>query len=105
LPDDPSPLEFQVADPEVLRQRLTDAGLKNVAVDTTHAERVEFRSGHKMWNWVLGSNPMAGMIVGELTDDQQATVQQLLDGMLRERSGGNGPAVLTAPLNIGVGTK
>jgi hypothetical protein len=25
--------------------------------------------------------------------------------MLRERSGGNGPAVLTAPLNIGVGTK
>ena len=30
---------------------------------------------------------------------------QVLDGMLRERSGGNGPAVLTAPLNIGVGTK
>jgi hypothetical protein len=58
-----------------------------------------------MWNWVLGSNPMAGMIVGDLTDDQQATVRQLLDGMLRERTGGNGPAVLTAPLNIGVGTK
>jgi hypothetical protein len=89
----------------VLRQRLTDAGLKNVAVDTTHAGRVEFRSGHEMWNWVLGSKPMAGMIVGDLTDDQQATVRQLLDEMLRERSGGNGHAVLTAPLNIGVGTK
>jgi hypothetical protein len=48
---------------------------------------------------------MAGMIVGDLTDDQQATVRQVLDGMLRERTGGNGPAVLTAPLNIGVGTK
>ena len=32
-------------------------------------------------------------------------MRQVLDGMLRERSGGNGPAVLTAPLNIGVGTK
>ena len=105
LPDDPPPLEFQVADPEVLRQRLTDAGLKDVAVDTTHAERVEFRSGQEMWNWVLGSNPIAGMIVGDLTDDQQATVRHVLDGMLRERTGGNGPAVLMAPLNIAVGTK
>jgi ubiquinone/menaquinone biosynthesis C-methylase UbiE len=105
LPDDPPPLEFQVADPEVLRQRLTDAGLKNVTVDTTHEERVEFRSGQELWNWTLGSNPIAGMIVGDLTDEQQATMRQVLDGMLRERSGGNGPAVLTAPLNIGVGTK
>lgn len=105
LPHDPPPLEFQVADPEVLRQRLTDAGLKNVAVDTTRAETVEFRSGQEMWNWIMGSNPIAGMIVGDLTDDQQATVRQVLDGMLRERSGGNGPAMLTAPLNIGVGTK
>jgi ubiquinone/menaquinone biosynthesis C-methylase UbiE len=105
LPDDPPPLEFQVADPEVLRQRLTDAGLNNVTVDTTHQERVEFRSGQEMWNWVLGGNPLAGMIVGDLTDDQQTILRQVLDGMLRERSGGNGPAVLTAPLNIGVGTK
>ena len=29
---------------------------------------------------------------------------QLLDGMVREHSA-DGPAVLTAPLNIGVGTK
>ncbi len=105
LPDDPPPLEFQVADSEVLRQRLTDAGLHNVTVDTTHEERVEFRSGEEMWNWVLGSNPIARTIVGDLPEDQQATVRQVLDGMLRERSGGNGPAVLTAPLNIGVGTK
>lgn len=105
LPDDPPPLEFQVADADVLRQRLTDAGLTNVTVDTTHEERVEFRSGLEMWNWVLGGNPIGGSIVGDLTDEQQATMRQVLDGMLRERSGGNGPAVLTAPLNIGLGTK
>jgi ubiquinone/menaquinone biosynthesis C-methylase UbiE len=105
LPDDPPPLEFQVSDPDVLRQRLTDAGLQNVTVDTTHQERVEFSTAHELWNWMVGSNPIAGTILGDLTDEQQATLRQVLDGMLRERSGGNGPAVLTAPLNIGVGTK
>ncbi len=105
LPDDPPPLEFQVADPAMLRQRLTDAGLKDVVVDTTHQERVEFSSGQEMWNWVLGGNPIAGMLVGDLTGEQRDAVRQVLDGMLREHSGGHGPAVLTAPLNIGVGTK
>jgi ubiquinone/menaquinone biosynthesis C-methylase UbiE len=105
LPDDPPPLEFQVADPEVLRQRLTDAGLDHVTVDTSSQERVEFGSGQDMWNWMLGSNPIAGTILGELTDQQQSTVRQVLDGMLLERSAGDGTAVLTAPLNIGVGTK
>ncbi|HWH98788.1 MAG TPA: methyltransferase domain-containing protein [Propionibacteriaceae bacterium] len=105
LPDDPPPLEFQVADPEVMRQRLIDAGLKDVVVDTTHKERVEFGSGQQMWDWVLNSNPIAGMIVGDLTPGQQATVRQVLDRMIRERSDGHGPAVLTAPLNIGVGQK
>ena len=105
LPDDPPPLDFQVADPEVMRQRLIDAGLKDVVVDTTHEERVEFRSGQQMWDWVLNSNPIAGMIVGDLTPEQQATMRQVLDRMIRERSGGHGPAVLTAPLNIGVGQK
>jgi ubiquinone/menaquinone biosynthesis C-methylase UbiE len=105
LPDHPPPLEFQVSDPEVMRQRLTDAGLKDVVVDTTHKERVEFGSGQQMWDWLLNSNPIAGMIVGDLTPGQQATVRQVLDRMIRERSGGHGPAVLTAPLNIGVGQK
>jgi hypothetical protein len=44
LPDDPPPLEFQVSDPEVLRQRLTDAGVKDVRVEHT-AERPTFSSG------------------------------------------------------------
>jgi SAM-dependent methyltransferase len=105
LPDDPPPLDFQVADPGVMRHRLIDAGLKDVVVDTTHKERVEFGSGQQMWDWVLNSNPIAGMIVGDLTPGQQATVRQVLGRMIRGRAGGHGPVVLTAPLNIGVGQK
>jgi ubiquinone/menaquinone biosynthesis C-methylase UbiE len=105
LPDDPLPLEFQVADPDVLCRRLTDAGLRDVTVDTTHEERLEIGSGQQLWDWMLGSNPIAGMIVGDLTPEQQAAVRRVLDEMLRRRSQGTGPAVLTAPLNIGVGTK
>jgi ubiquinone/menaquinone biosynthesis C-methylase UbiE len=104
LPDDPPPLEFQVADPEVLRQRLTDAGLKEVRVERS-AERPAFGSGQEMWDWVLYGNPIPGMLVADLTEEQQARLRQVLDGMLRERLGGNGPAVLTNPVNIGIGTK
>jgi len=104
LPDDPRPLEFQLADPEVLRQRLSDAGLKEVRVERG-AERLEFRSGREMWDWVLHSNPIAGLLVADLTEEQRASVRRVLDGMLRERSGGSGPAVLTNPVNIGTGRK
>jgi hypothetical protein len=45
------------------------------------------------------------MLLADLTAEQQARLRQVLDGMLRERSGGNGPAVLTNPVNIGIGTK
>ena len=105
LPDDSPPLEFQVADPEVLRQRLTDAGLRDVTVDTTHEERLEIGSGQQLWDWVLGSNPISGVIVGDLTPQQQTSARRVLDEMLRRRSHGTGAAVLTAPLNIGVGVK
>jgi hypothetical protein len=40
-----------------------------------------------------------------LTGDQTEGVVRALDALLRERSGGNGPAVLTNPVHIGVGTK
>jgi ubiquinone/menaquinone biosynthesis C-methylase UbiE len=104
VPDDPPPLEFQVSDPEVLRQRMTDAGLKEVRVEK-RAERPAFGSGQEMWDWMLYGNPIPGMLVADLTEEQQARLRQVLDGMLRERSGGNGPAILTNPVNIGIGTK
>jgi len=104
LPDDPPPLEFQVADPNVLRRRLTDAGLKDVRVERT-AERPAFTSGQEMWDWVLYGNPISGMLLADLTEGQRATLRRVLDGMLRERFGANGRAVLTNAVNIGIGTK
>ena len=104
LPADPPPLEFQVSDPEKLRGRLVEAGLGDVRVEPG-AEILEFGSGQQMWDWVLNSNPLAEMAVTGLTQPQRAKVRQVLDGMLRERSGGNGRAVLTNPVHIGIGTK
>jgi SAM-dependent methyltransferase len=104
LPDDPPPLEFQVADPDVFRQRLTDAGLKDVRVERT-AERPVFTSGQAMWDWVLYGNPIPGMLVADLSEDQRTRLRQALDSMVRERAGANGRAVLANAINIGIGTK
>jgi ubiquinone/menaquinone biosynthesis C-methylase UbiE len=103
LPDEPPPLEFQVSDPKVLHQRLSDAGLKNVRV-VQSAERPTFRSGQEMWDWVMYGNPIPSMLVAGLTEEQQATMRHVLDGMLREHSGGTSPSVLTNTVNIGIGT-
>jgi ubiquinone/menaquinone biosynthesis C-methylase UbiE len=106
LPDDPPPLEFQVSDPEVLRRRLTDAGLKDVRVDRT-AERPTFRSGQEMWDWVLYGNPIPGMVIADLDlkEEQQVRLRQILDAMLRERAGRDGRATLTNRVNIGIAVK
>ena len=104
IPDDPPPLEFQVSDPGVLRQRLIDAGLRDVRVERT-AERPAFASGQEMWDWVLYGNPIPGMLVADLTEEQRARLRQVLDGILRERVDGNGRAVLGNAVHIGIGTK
>jgi ubiquinone/menaquinone biosynthesis C-methylase UbiE len=104
LPMDPPPLPFQVADPEKLHQALANAGLKDIRVETVIQE-MEFQSGKHMWDWVVNSNPIGATLVADLTEEQEAVVQQALDGMLRERYEGNGPTVLTDPNHIGIGTK
>ncbi len=104
LPDDPPPLEFQMSDAEVLRQRLSDTGLQDVRVERT-AERPAFRSGQEMWDWVYYGNPIPGMLVADLTGGQRTRLRQVLDGMVRERASANGLAVLTNAVNIGIGTK
>jgi ubiquinone/menaquinone biosynthesis C-methylase UbiE len=104
LPTSPPPLEFQVSDPEVLRARLTAAGLTDVNVDTV-TEKLTFRSSDEFWKWVIFSNPIAGLLTGHLTPEQQMDMRRILDGMLRERAGGHGPAILTNPVHIGIGRK
>ena len=104
-PTDPPPLPFQLRDPERLRAELA-VGLKEVRVDTI-TERTEFRSGQALWDWLVWSNPIVEMVLGELrlTTDEREAVQRTLDGLVRERAGESGAAVLTSPINIGVGTK
>ena len=105
-PTDPPPLPFQLRDPARLRDVLATAGLSDVQVETI-TEPLEFRSGTHMWDWLVNSNPVAGEILAELklTDEQATSVKRAPDDMVRERAGENETAVLTAPINIGVGTK
>jgi len=105
MPSDPPPLEFQVSDPEVMRARLTAAGLRNVTVNTQHQERLELRSGEDLWNWSLGSNPIPNMLTADLSVEQKSAMRARLDETIRARANAHGVAVLTAPLNIGIGTK
>ena len=99
IPANPPPLEFQVADPEVMRRRLTDSGLRDVTVSTEHVERVELRSGKDLWDWCLGSNPIPNMLVADLTSEQRAAFLARLDEAVRARP------VLTNAVNIGIGEK
>jgi len=52
----------------------------------------------------VNSNPLATMLVSDLTSAQEDGVRHVLDRMLRERSGGRGTAVLVDTNHIGVGT-
>jgi ubiquinone/menaquinone biosynthesis C-methylase UbiE len=103
LPDDPPPLPFQVADPEVLHQRMEEAGLRDIRVEPA-VERLQFRTGTEMWNWVVNSNPIATGMVAELDEWERSEVQKVLDGMLRERSL-EGPAVIENGVHIATGRK
>ncbi len=104
LPMDPPPLAFQVADPEKLRQQMADAGLSEIHVETA-TWKMAFQSGKQLWDFVTNGSPIGAKLVADLTEEQRTAVQQALDGKLRQRSGNNGPAVLTNPVNIGIGTK
>ncbi len=103
LPTDPPPLPFQVADPDRLRVKLTGAGLNDVRVERDVWD-LPVRSAAHLWNLVVSSNPIGAAMVAGLTDEQTTEARRVLDGMLRERSGGGPEAVLHAAINVGVGT-
>jgi ubiquinone/menaquinone biosynthesis C-methylase UbiE len=104
IPMDPPPLPFQVADPAKLRQKMADAGLHDIGVETV-SEKLKFQSAKQMWDWVTHSHPIGAGLVADLTAEQGAMVRQALDDMLRERSGGSGHAILSNPTHIATGTK
>jgi len=105
-PMDPPPLPFQLQDPARLRRELANAGLKDIVVETI-TEKLEFQSGTHLWNWLVNSNPISGMLLDELnlTKAETMLVREALDRMVAERSQGNRAAILTNPINIGIGTK
>lgn len=105
-PMDPPPLPFQLQDPDRLRREMTQAGLRDIKVETV-IEKLEFASGDELWGWLTSSNPIVGMVLAELSlgDEQMATVREELDRLVRERAAGGRTAVLTNPVHIGVGTR
>jgi ubiquinone/menaquinone biosynthesis C-methylase UbiE len=103
-PTDPPPPQFQVADPTRFRQRLAEAGLKDITVEPV-TFGLDVPSPAHLWGLVMNSNPMGRMLVADLTEEQRTEVREMLAGMLRERSTGNAGAVLTMDVNIGIATK
>lgn len=101
-PPDPMP-PFRLADPATFRQALVAAGLHDVGVETATWE-MAFDSVDHLMDTTLGSNPIAGQLTAGVTDQQLDQARQVLDGMLRERSGGDPGAVLHTEMRIGQGT-
>lgn len=101
-PSEPLP-PFRLADPTTLQRTLEGAGLGDVAVETTTWETA-FDSVDHFLDVLMASNPIAGQVTGGLTDEQSDEFRRVLDGMLRERSGGAAGAVLHATMRIGLGT-
>lgn len=104
-PMDPPPLPFQLQDPARVRAELAAAGLRDVRVETI-TERTEFPSGSSLWDWLVSSNPIVEAVLGELqlTRGERDVVRRTIDALVRERATG-GVAVLTNPVNIGIGSK
>jgi ubiquinone/menaquinone biosynthesis C-methylase UbiE len=103
-PTDPPAPQFQVADPARFRQRLAEAGLRDITVEPV-TFGLDVPSPAHLWGLVMNSNPMGRMLVAGLTKEQRTEVREVLAGMLRERSSGNAGAVLTMNVNIAIATK
>lgn len=105
-PSDPPPLEFQLADPDVFANELSRAGLEDVEVETVK-ETTRFRSGEELFDWVINSNPIVGAMLRDLdlSDDEQGTIRETLGKMVRKRAGHDETAVLTNPVNVGIGVR
>jgi ubiquinone/menaquinone biosynthesis C-methylase UbiE len=105
-PRDPPPLPFQLQDPERVRREFAAAGLGDIRVEQTSGKLV-FASGQAMWDWLVNSNPIVGAVLSELNlgDEQTRAVVRALEAKIRERANGAEHAVLTHPINVGIGTR
>ncbi|MBD8506697.1 methyltransferase domain-containing protein [Hoyosella sp. G463] len=97
-------LPVQARDPQALASLLRSAGLEDVRAQEVSCS-VRFRSGAHLWKAFAASNADVSLLVSRLPRSQCETVQRVLDGMLRERSGGSRGAVLLAPVNVATGIR
>lgn len=110
LPDlSPPPLDapggpFQAADQAVLRTRFEEAGLAGVGIGTL-TEELRFRDGAGLWDWLMNSNPVPGMLLKDTTPAQRKEIQSVISGMVEERAGQDGIAVLRNPVHVAIGHK
>ncbi len=58
-----------------------------VAESSEDDEPLDLRSGRQFLRWCVRHNPIAGLLVADLDEEQMSTVVRVLDGMLKERSG------------------
>jgi ubiquinone/menaquinone biosynthesis C-methylase UbiE len=105
-PMDPPPLPFQLQDSGRLRRELDAVGLQEISVETI-TEKLAFRSGKHLWDWLTNSNPIVAAVLAglDLTSGERDRIGDALGRLVQERSGGSGAAILTNPINIGIGTK
>lgn len=105
LPTDPPPLPLQLQDPERVRKELAAAGLHDVQVQTV-TETMEFPTGKSLWDWLVSSNPIVESLLDDVgvTDGELNAVEQTLENLIGARADEDGPARLTSPVNIGIGT-
>lgn len=89
--------------PGEIQRRLVAAGLADVHVEAVSWD-MHFSSGAHLWNVATSTNPIGAALTAGLTRSQATAVRQVLDGMLRERSGGEKGGVLNAEMNVGIGT-
>lgn len=101
-PDEPLP-PFRLSEPGTFRRALEGVGLEEVTVDVVTWETT-FGSADHFLQVMMPSNPIAAQLTARLTDEQWDGVRKALDGMLRERSGGQAGAVLHSKVNVGRGT-
>ena len=88
-----------------MRDELVAAGLRDVQLETIQ-ESTQFRSGRELWEWIVWSNPIVEEILGglQLKEGERERIESAMSELVRERAGGGDVAVLTNPINIGVGT-
>jgi SAM-dependent methyltransferase len=105
-PMEPVPLPFQLHDPARLREVMVGAGLNQVTVDIIN-ESTAFRTGVELWDWLLSSNPLVEGILNELQLSNQDIdrIKLTLQQLVRKRAGQEPAAILTNPINIGIGIK